>query len=150
MIKRFAIAALIVASPAFAQGVDPLVGTWKLNLDKSTSATPIPQSQTNTYVVEGQNITNTTEGVDAQGRPFKIVYQHIYDGQPHPTTGDPNIDSSAYARVGNSINGTLFKNGKAVMVGQGVVSPGKTFTLTAEGITPNGQPYHSILVFDRQ
>ena len=36
MIKRLAIAALIVASPAFGQGVDPLIGTWELNLQKST------------------------------------------------------------------------------------------------------------------
>jgi hypothetical protein len=29
MINRFAIAAWIVASPAFGHGVDPLIGAWK-------------------------------------------------------------------------------------------------------------------------
>ena len=35
MIKRLAITALIVAGLAFGQAVDPLIGTWKLNLEKS-------------------------------------------------------------------------------------------------------------------
>jgi hypothetical protein len=26
--------------PAFGQGVDPLIGSWKLNLEKSTSTAP--------------------------------------------------------------------------------------------------------------
>jgi hypothetical protein len=35
MIKRLAIAALIVSSPAFGQTVDLLIGTWKINFEKS-------------------------------------------------------------------------------------------------------------------
>jgi hypothetical protein len=32
----------------------------------------------------GQNIVNTAEGLNGDGKPFKVVFQHIYDGQPHP------------------------------------------------------------------
>jgi hypothetical protein len=30
--------------PAFGQGVDPLIGSWKLNLAKSMSNVPLPKS----------------------------------------------------------------------------------------------------------
>jgi hypothetical protein len=51
MIKRLAIAALVVASPAFGQGVDPFIGTWKFNAEKSScqmgdQSCPIMKSET--------------------------------------------------------------------------------------------------------
>ena len=140
--------AISLSLPAFGQGVDPLVGSWKLNVEKSTGL--VPKSMTSTWVGEGQNFTNTSEGVDDQGQPFKIVFWHIYDGMPHPTTGSPDYDTSTYTRIGNTINAVRFRQGKTVEVGEGVIVPGKTFTYTAEGIAANGQPYHRVLVNDRQ
>jgi hypothetical protein len=139
----------ILSVPAFGQGVDPLIGTWKFNLEKSTSTAPLQRSATLTFAGEGQNLTNTAEGIDAQGQAFKFVYRHIYDGMPHPTTGNPDYDATTYTRIGNTINVVRFKNGKVVEVAQQVVA-GKTYTGTAEGNTENGQPYHYVLVFDRQ
>ena len=34
----FALAFFSLTLPAFGQGVDPLIGTWKLNVAKSTGA----------------------------------------------------------------------------------------------------------------
>jgi hypothetical protein len=62
------IVAIGLTLPAFGQGVDPLIGTWKLNLEKSTSTNPLQKSQTNTYAGEGQNFPLTLEGVDGQGQ----------------------------------------------------------------------------------
>jgi hypothetical protein len=139
----------VLAVPAFGQGVDPLIGLWKLNHEKSTSSYPLPTVQILTFAMEGQILTATAEGVDAQG-PFKRVLLHIYDGMPHPTTGNPEWDSTAFTRVGNTINAVRFRKGKAVLVGQGVIVPGKTYTFTEEGIDINGQLYHDVTVFDRQ
>lgn len=146
----FALAFLSLTFPAFGQGVDPLIGTWKFNVAKSTATGPLARSMTLNMVREGQNIVNTNEGVDAQGRSFTLVIQHIYDGMPHPTTGSPNYDSTAFTRIGNTVNVVRFKNGKAVEVAQYVIDPGKTYSGHAEGIDANGQPYHSYLVWDRQ
>jgi hypothetical protein len=136
--------------PAFGQGVDPLIGTWKLNPEKSVTSFPLQRSLTGTWSGEGQNLVNNAEGVDAQGQPFHVVFRHIYDGMPHPTTGSPDYDSTAYTRIGNTINIVRFRQGKTVEVGQGVIVPGKTYTLTIEGIDANNQPYHGVSVFDRQ
>jgi hypothetical protein len=145
------IVAIGLTLPAFGQGVDPLIGTWKLNVEKSTgSAGSVPKSLTSTVVGEGQNLTNIGEGVDAQGQPLKIVFRHIYDGMPHPSTGAADYDSTTYTRIGNTINIVRFRQGKTVEVGQAVIAPSKTYTVTAEGIAVNGQPYHYVLVFDRQ
>ena len=34
------------------------------------------------------------------------------EGMPHPTTGSPDYDSTAYTRVGNTINAVRFKTGR--------------------------------------
>ena len=141
----------IVGVPAFGQGVDPLIGTWKLNLEKSTfTGIAPPKTMTATWVGEGQTLAVTAEGVDAEGQPFKVILRHIYDGQPHPMTGSPNYDSNAFHRIGNSINGVRFKNGKVVEIAQAQLVPGKTYTVIEEGISANGQPYHVVRVYERQ
>jgi hypothetical protein len=150
MIKRLAIVGLIVASPAFGQGVDPLIGTWKLNREKSTATFLLQRSMTLTWTGDGQNLIDTSEGIDAQGQAFKVVFRHIYDGMPHPTTGSPDYDQTSYTRIGNTINWVRFRLGKTVEVGQAVIVPGKTYTLSIEGIDANNQSYHAVSVFDRQ
>jgi hypothetical protein len=144
------IVAVGLTLPAFGQDVDPLIGSWKLNLEKSTSTAPLLRSATQTWTREGQTLIDTAEGVDAQGQPFKVVFRHIYDGMPHPTTGSPNYDSTTYTRIGNTINWVRFKQGKAVEVGQAVIVPDKSYTITVEGINANNQPYRNVGVFDRQ
>jgi hypothetical protein len=137
---------------AFAQS-SPLIGTWKLNLDKSKyTPGPPPRSGTLTYTQDGQNIRNTTQGIDAQGNPTAIVFMHIYDGQPHPTTGSPLFDASAYNRLDpNTYIFSRLKGGKLVGVGWAVVSQdGKTWTVTQTGPDANGRPVNSVAVYDKQ
>jgi hypothetical protein len=139
----------ILAVPAFGQGVDPLIGTWKMNVEKSTSSAPLPKSLSFTVVKDGQNMLSTVEGVDGQGRAFKFLVPHIYDEMPHPITGNPNVDSARITRIGNTYNQVRFRQGKPVEVMQVIIGD-KTVTGTAEGVAPNGSSYHNVLVYDRQ
>ena len=77
---------------------------------------------------------------------------HIYDGQPHPSTGSPDFDASAYTRVdANTIIWGRFKGGKLVAVGTGVVSQdGKTWTTTTTGTGNTVGAMTGIAVFDKQ
>jgi hypothetical protein len=146
----FALAFFSLTLPAFGQGVDPLIGTWKLNLEKSTGSAY--RSLTLTFTAgEGQNLISTGDGVDNQGKQVHLVFLHTYDGMPHPTTGDPAVsDSSAYTWIGNTINIVRFRQGKTVDVSQGVIVPNKTYTVTGETIAANGQIVQYVLVNDRQ
>jgi hypothetical protein len=120
----------VLGVPAFGQGVDPVVGTWKLSLDKSTYVgSPAPKSQTLTLTGEGQNFIDTVEGVTAQGEPFKLIFQVILDGIPHPATGSPDYESIAFTRSGNTTNEIRFRQGKAVQIAQILLVPGKTLTI---------------------
>jgi hypothetical protein len=130
-----------------------LIGTWKINLDKS-KFTPgtAPRSQTNTYQQDGQNIRGTVQTIDAQGNATTAVLMHIYDGQPHPVTGNPNYDARSYTRVdANTLISASMKAGKLVQVATIVISPdGKTFTTTSTGIQLNGLMGTNIQVSDKQ
>ena len=130
----------------------PIIGTWKLNLDNSKLVGLALRSSTLTYTQDGQNIRSMAEGIDAQGNPTTVVFMHIYDGLPHPTTGSPVYDASAYTRVdGNTLIVARFKAGKLVQVGTLVVSQdGKTLTGPSTGTQANGQPGSTILVYDRR
>jgi hypothetical protein len=145
-----ALAFFTLSLPAFGQSVDPLLGTWKLSLEKSTGVgLPALKSQTLTWSGEGQTLVATLDYVDAQGRSGKFVYTMIIDGQPHPTTGSPNYDASAFIRFGNTINQVNFKNGKAVDAGQARFETGNIYTFTSEG-NYAGLPQRRVLVWDRQ
>ena len=138
---------------SFAQS-SPLIGTWKLNLEKSKLA-PLtaPRSQTATFQQDGQNIKNTNQTIDAQGNATTSMFLHIYDGQPHPTTGNPLYDASAYLRLdGNTIVLSRSKAGKLIQIGTIVVSQdGKSRTNTTSGIVgPNGFMDTTVSVYDKQ
>ena len=138
---------------SFAQN-SPLIGTWKLNLEKSKFPPgAAPRSQTATFEQDGQNIKNTNQTVDAQGNATTGVFLHIYDGQPHPTTGNPLYDASAYLRLdGNTIVFSRFKGGKLVQVGTIAISQdGKSRTNTTSGILDaNGLGGTTVSVYDKQ
>jgi hypothetical protein len=142
------------ASPqvALAQS-DPFDGIWQPNLAKSNLTGPLAGTKSITRYDrgEGQNRRMTLVGIDAQGNPLSAVYMHIYDGQPHPTTGSTSSDASAMTRVdAHTINVSLTKAGKPVLTETTVVSQdGKTLTLTGKGTDANGRDYNIVLVYDK-
>jgi hypothetical protein len=144
-----AIAALPQGS--FAQS-SSVIGTWKMNIGKSKFTGPPERSSTATFTQDGQNIRGTNQVIDAQGNATTVVFMNIYDGMPHPTTGSPLYDASAYTRLdANTVIISRFKAGKLVQVGTSVVSQdGKTMTGSLTGTQLNGQLGSEIEVYDKQ
>jgi hypothetical protein len=138
---------------ALAQS-DPFDGIWQSNLAKSklTGRLAGLKSATHYFHGEGQNRKDTEVGIDAQGNPFSVVRMHIYDGQPHPTTGSSISDASTYTQVdAHTINYSLTKAGKVVMTGTMMVSQdGKTLTITVKGTDASGREYNDVAVNERQ
>jgi hypothetical protein len=52
----FTLAFLTLTLPASAQGVDPLLGKWKVNVEKSKTDFPQAKLTVNTYAKEAENI----------------------------------------------------------------------------------------------
>jgi hypothetical protein len=136
----------------FAQS-NPWIGTWKLNLAKSTySPGPPPRSQTMIMEAVGQGVRGTIEGINAQGNPEKAVIMLFNDGKSHPATGVTAYDEQADKVVNESTAWAIrTKAGKVVQTLISEVSAdGKTWTLTIAGVTPNGQPLNNVIVREKQ
>ena len=136
-----------------AQAVDPLVGTWELNITKSTyNPGPAPRSETRTYVVAGQEIKATSKGVAADGTPTSGQWTVNYDGKDRPITGTPEADALSLKRI-DAFTGefTQKKAGKVVATGTRVISKdGKVMTITTDGTNAKGQAVHDVEVFDKR
>jgi hypothetical protein len=142
----------------FAQS-NSWIGTWKLNLAKSTfSPGAPPRSQTSTVEAVGQGIKITNDGVDAQGNPAKNVIQLFNDGQSHPVGGGESVLGTLIydAYSDKEVNSSTWwdirtKAGKVVQVVVNEMAPdGKSWTLKIMGVTPSGQQVYNVLVRDKQ
>jgi hypothetical protein len=138
---------------AEAAAPDPVIGTWQLNVSKSTF-TPGPafKSQTRTYSQSGQSITAAIKTVRADGKETTTQTTYQLDGKDYPVKGSPDVDSDSVKQVdSNTANFTLKKAGKVVQTGSRTVSnEGKTLTVKVKGITAKGEKYDNVLVFDKQ
>ncbi len=145
------IAALTVAGAVF--GADSAIGTWKLNLSKSTfSPGPPPKEQTRTYSESAGGISLLIQSTAADGKKTSTSVTYKGDGSPAPISGNPNFDTVAVKRVDDyTVNSTQMKNGKTVGTGVRTVSKdGKTLTYKQEYTDANGTKMHNTEVYDRQ
>jgi hypothetical protein len=142
------------SSVTSAQG-ELRVGTWELNLAKSTfSPGPAPQKQTITFRAAGPQWIALLQGVDASGKPINPDMNNLaitFDGRDHPTA-TVDYDTTAWKRVSATKYEVLRKRaGKIVLTSTNEISSdAKTMTITTKGVNANGQPVSNVRVFDRQ
>jgi hypothetical protein len=147
-------AVLGLAGLAMAAGAaDAVVGTWTLNIAKSTfDPGPGPKSQTRTYTEDSDGINLTVNGVGADGSALSEQSTYKYDGRAYSVTGAPDFDALSLRRVnGSTVTAILMKNGKKVGVTMRTISGhGKTLTLSTKVTGADGKVYSTVLVFDKQ
>ena len=144
---------LALAGTALAQSSNPRIGTWKLNLAKSTyAAGTAPKSATFTVVAAGAGVKVTVDGVNADGTVSHWMYTANYDGKDYPVTGNPNRETVASTLVdANTLKSIYKKGGKAAVTQTSVLSSdGKTITITSTSTDAKGQPVNSVAIYDRQ
>jgi len=140
------------AAASAAEATDPVVGTWRLNLAKSTfSPGPAPTSQTRTYTATADGIEVTIHSVAADGKPVSQHSSFKYDGKDYPFTGNANVDTAAVLRIdGFTVASTLKRAGKVVGTSTRSVSrDGNVLTLSSRGTDARGKAYDNVMVFDR-
>lgn len=152
-LQRVSLALLFISAALWAAN-DPLMGTWKLNVSKSTySPGPAPKSSLNTYAPYGKDgFKYDAVQVDGQGRSLHVTFVAEYDGKDYPITGDPGRDTIFAERIDTyTTRTTNKKEGKITTTTIRVVSKDrKTMTLTTTGTNPQGQPLKNVAVYDRQ
>ena len=136
-----------------AQRRDPVVGTWGLNLTKSTfSPGPAPKSETRTYTMAGKKLKMTSTVIDADGTKRTVRSTYTVDGKTYPITGQPGVDSQSLTQTDpNTAEGKVMYKGKVVQTAKRTVSnDGKVLTIWFDGIDAKGQKIDNVQVFDRK
>ena len=148
------VAACVLALPAnsWAQTTDPIVGTWKMDVAKSTFK-PGPGGKSSTVVIDaaGKALKVSIDAATPEG-PVKWSYTAAPDGKDVPITGNPAADTASVTQPNPNEWAVVYKmGGKPVMKSKVVVAKdGKTMTVTQDGTDPKGQAIHNVLHFVKQ
>ena len=146
--------ATLVAGTVLAQAADPQVGTWKLNVAKSTySPGPAPKSATTKIEAAGGGTKVIVDQQLPDGTTRHYEFTSNYDGKDSPITGNnPDADMVARTRVNANTVQTVSKKGGKVMTTQTstVSADGKTRTVTTKGVNAAGQTVNNVAVYEKQ
>ena len=153
---RLALAALAITSTVAAFGADHSIGTWKVNVEKSTynpGSLPIKSLTSVREAADGGvKVTNTGERAD--GTAVNATYTAKYDGSPSSVSGEGSrYDTVSIKQTdANTFTWDAKKStGKYHSHGRIVVSPdGKTMTLRSTGTDADGKAMAATLVYDKQ
>jgi hypothetical protein len=136
-----------------AQGSDPRIGTWKLNLAESKySPGPAPQSVTVIVQPSGQGEKVTTEAVNAAGTRTTTQYTADFDAKDYPVTGSQIYDTVSLKRIDAWTTEGTYKKGstEALTMRRAVSQDGKTMTVTTTGKNAQGQAINSVAFYQKQ
>ena len=134
--------------------VDPFVGTWQLNVEKSRfDAHHHPRGGTMVFErdVAGGYVMKA-EGIAEDGRAVAERPQYfILDGRPHPLADFPQLVALATRPTPNALHGEVRRqDGSLVGAGDYIVSDdGRSMTATATGIDAQLRQFHVTTVWDR-
>jgi hypothetical protein len=132
---------------------NPHVGTWTLNLAKSTySPGPAPKSQTLKIEAWGEDgLSYVADGVGADDKPTHAEFQAKFDGMDYEFKGNPDADMLAYKKIdANTLEATLKLKGKPTITANVVVSEdGKTRTVTQTGKDAKGKDVKTVSVYEK-
>src|ERR1035441_3433048 len=100
ILKTLFVGAILMIGTGAALAADPVIGTWKLDVAKSTfSPGPAPKSQTRSYAESAQGTTLTIKTTTADGKESTATLTFKKDGKPYPVSGNPDFDMRRITRV---------------------------------------------------
>ncbi|MGA8739622.1 MAG: hypothetical protein WB561_00385 [Terracidiphilus sp.] len=156
LFRLLALATLAIASTTAAFGADHSLGTWKVNVEKSTynpGTFPI-KSLTSVREAADGGVKVTSTGERADGTAVNATYTAKYDGSPSSVSGEGSpydtvsikqTDANTFTWDAKKSTGQYHAHGRIV-----VSSDGKTMTMRATGTDANGRPMAVTLVYDKQ
>jgi hypothetical protein len=150
MVRICALALMLVAAPAIATQPSK-IGTWHLDLSRSTMVGAPSVSDVRTYEDAGHGLVRSTHvTTSAAGVVSKTIYTAREDGRAYPMTDAAGHDAGSIAivRRGPLTQGFVTRR-------DGKVNANGTTTLSADGktltmvIAIEGQPTNVITLFTR-
>jgi hypothetical protein len=138
---------------AAGSDADPIVGTWKLNLARSTFAgIPAYKSQIRIYSRSGPDITLKMTTISGQGKETTTQATYKLDGKDYPSMGNPDFDSLAGEQIDtNTVEFTLKRAGKQIgKIRRAVSKDGQTLTINYVITNADGIQTAALTLFDKQ
>lgn len=148
-------ALLAIGTSAALAAAHPVMGTWQLNLTKSTdeSTAAAPKSETFVFAESAKGISLTTTIVGADGKSTTTKGEPIkWDGMAHPESTNPDHDSVTVKQAGaRTIEWAFTKKGALVRSGTLTVSrDGKLMTVSGASVDAKGAKTYFNDIFDRK
>lgn len=147
-------AMLAIGTNAAIAATSPVMGTWELNVAKSTFATKDqPKSETYIFANSEKGISVTTNITAADGKQSTHASDPtMWDGVAHPVTDSSDHDSVIAKSVGARIvKYSFMKAGAVVNSGTIAVSKdGAMLTLAGARTSEKGGKVYYNLLFDRK
>jgi hypothetical protein len=140
---------MVMAADAAA---DSSVGTWKLNIAKSTFGSGmVPKSETRTYSSSSMGTHVVIESEDSTGKKNKTETLLTYDGQPQKVVGNADFDAVSTKRVDKyETTADLMKGGKVIGSLRRLVSKdGKSMTINQKVLKADGSTETSLGYYER-
>ena len=125
------------------------IGTWKLNVVKSTSAVPLPYKRGTRKIVTGPDgaITIIDDLVRTRGGILHLEWTGKLDGLDYPVQGVEVVLTNAYRRVEDRIYELVQKlDGRVIATARLAISADSN-VLT---VVPTGSTQAATTVYDRQ
>ena len=144
---------LAAAIGASTRESPPFVGTWRLDLARSSfGATPSPRSDTTVMAAVENGYRVVTDQVSPDGKAIRYEYTVRFDGKDYPVTGSLKFEAISVSKVDDrTFDWIMKKDGKTVSRGRTVYSPdGKFRTLTYAWTDSSGRKLEVTAVFERQ
>ena len=136
---------------ALAQSTDPLVGSWKVNVEKSKGLSF--KSGSTKIEAAGDGVTFTVDAVLSDGTTNHWQFTANYDGKDNPVTGNsPYGNVVALTRIDAKTTRITSKlDGKVTAISTIVLSDdGKTRTTTTKGTDAKGQAVDVVTFYEKQ
>lgn len=155
MLKKFALALMILGFAGVASAADVYTGTWKLNVTKSKySPGPAPKAVTVVIAEKGADLALSATGTDGAGKPILVKYSFSAKGGPLAyTEGAPTNGATVVIKrpKANTLEGTSTLNGKETGTSITVVAAdGKSFTREVKTTNAEGKPVMNTEVYEKQ
>ncbi len=155
----FALAVALLASVASLSAQnqkDPLIGTWTLNVAKSSYPAAPPKSITRTfdYTRDGL-ILVAYETVNARGERSFTHWYLGFDGKEYPEFSRATGATPTFWLSGKVIDAYTKEvtdrrvSGGIIMYTVVVSQDGQTLTMTARSTNPEGKPTVTVAVYDK-
>ena len=155
LVLSLALALTVQSRVSTGQTPDPLVGTWTLDVFKSTYHTgepPLRRTITFEVVADGikQTMDTTRQGFNIS-ETVRVEYTAKLDGKDYPIKNS-GLDTVALKRINPTTVERVGKiKDKATETATlKLLNGGRTLTITTKGTTDAGAEYSRIEVFNRQ